>query len=154
MAYISNRLAGTVLYVSSLMPSKMILCKQMKSLASMSRIEELHTVEKHLGEEGSPGLLEHHGLPLLQIEHDDHHLQHPADHWELFGGAAQLHQELLQYCLWFFVYKLSKVINSLCGECTPGIWSFLFFDHLDQLEQTNSAQDSFKAASVGNQETG
>ena len=60
-------------------------------------------MEKHLGEEGSPGLLDHHGLPLLQLGRDDHHLQQPADHGGLQGGSVHLHQELLQYCLWFFV---------------------------------------------------
>jgi len=103
MAYISNRLTGTVLYVSSLMLVKMILSKQMKTLTSMSRIEELPRVEKHLGEEGSPGLLDHYGLPLLLLGLDDHHHQQPSDCRELQGGSAHLHQGLIQHCLWFFV---------------------------------------------------
>ena len=85
------------------MLSKMILSKQMKTLTSMSRIEELPRVLEQLGEEGSPGLLDHHGLPLLQLGRDDHHLQQPADQGGLQGGSAHQHQELLQYCLWFFV---------------------------------------------------
>jgi hypothetical protein len=55
------------------MLSKMILSKQMNTLNSMSRIEELPRVLKQLGEESSPGLLDHHGLPLLQLGGDDYH---------------------------------------------------------------------------------
>ena len=39
---------------------------------SMSRIEELSIVQKQLGGEGSPGLLDYYGVPKLQHGQDLH----------------------------------------------------------------------------------
>ena len=81
--------------------------KQMEALA-MSWIEELPTVEKHLGGEGSPGHLDHYGIPLLQLGQDDHHLQQAVDQGGLQGGGATHHKEELKHCLWFFVRKAPR----------------------------------------------
>ena len=94
---------------------------QLMSLTSKSRIEELPRVQRSaVGGEGSPGLLDLYGWPQLQHGQDLHHLQQPADHEGLLGGAAKHHQEELHYChLWYAIFKKAKVFNSSAGECTP-----------------------------------
>jgi len=80
----------------------------MDAMTSKSWIEELPTVEKHLGGEGSPAFLDHDGLPLLQLGQDDHHLQQPVDQGGLQGGPAHHYQKEFQHCLWFCVRRAPR----------------------------------------------